>query len=168
MNAEPNTEEIPLIDEGSWVYLSAPVDLGADAQDLRKGIGEACGKSGWPIVSWPSDERMGRGADPGRFLESVRHAVEHADVVVVLIGDGTEVTEAELTLALSYRRPIVGLRISDSGPPGTSLQAKLTEYERARVITCRGVDECAASLHEAFNDQEFAEIIRLGMMNRCI
>jgi hypothetical protein len=160
MNAEPNTEEIPLIDEGSWVYLSAAIDPSADTQAIRKSIGEACGKSGWPIVSWSSDERMGRGADPGRFFESVRHAVEHADVVVVLIGAGTEMTEAELTLALSHRRPIVGLRISDSS--GTPLQAKLREYDRARVVACQDVDECAAGLHAAFSDPEFAETIRLA------
>jgi hypothetical protein len=102
---------------------------------------------------------MGGTIDPGRFFSSVSHAVEHADVVVAVIGASGEMADAELTLAYSHGRPVVGVRI---GEVLTESQAEmlLHRYERARIVSCETVGECALSLREALSDPAFVETIR--------
>jgi hypothetical protein len=151
--------EVPEIDEGSWVYLGDTATAAASTQ-LREKVAEACEGSGWAIVSRPVEERVGRGADPGHFFESMRHAVEHADVVVAFIGEGTEMSDVELALAYSHGRPVVGIRLSDQGALGAGAEKMLQEYGRARLITCADAEGCAVGLREAFADSDFAETIR--------
>lgn len=159
MTAEHQTLEAAAVDEGSWVYLSHSMEGEQPGGDLHDRVAEACEASGWPAV-WSPSERKGRAADPGRFFESVRHAVEQADVVVAFIGRATEMTNAELTLAYSHRRPIVGICLDEED--ASDIRTMLQEYERARVITCADPDECAAGLRATFVDPEFAETIRLA------
>lgn len=104
------------VDEGAWVYLiSGTADRNAP-NPLRDRVVETCEAGGWPAVAWPSRAADGC-ADPGHLFEGVRHAVVHADCVVALIGDAAETADAELALAYSHRRPIIGLRLSDAGSP---------------------------------------------------
>jgi hypothetical protein len=159
MTAESKALEPPVVDEGPWVYLSDSVESEGTGEDLHGRIAEACEASGWPAI-WSPAERRGRGADPGRFFEGVRQAVERADVVVAFISRATEMTNAELILAYSHRRPVVGICLT--GEDASEARSILREYERARVITCSDPDQCVSDLRAIFADPEFAEIIRLA------
>lgn len=146
------------IDEASWVYLSlAPVDE-QTGQTLRTELVEACARSGWRAVSHPAPSQLGGTIDPGRFFSSVRHAVEHADVVVAVIGASGEMADAELTLAYSHGRPVVGVRIGEAS--GSEVERLLHGYERARIVSCETPGECALSLQETLSDPAFVETIR--------
>lgn len=119
---------------------------------------EACAKSGWRTVSHPPPEDD-VAADPGRYFASVSHAVEHADVVVAMIGDKDELADAELTLAYTHGRPVVGMQLEDAALD-TQARTLLAGYERARIVTCSSPGECAISLQEALSDPAFVETIR--------
>lgn len=149
----------PEIDEASWIYLSsAPVEDQADEALLAELV-EACEKSGWKTVSHPPPSQMGATVDPGRFFSSVSHAVEHADVVVAVIGSSSEMTDAELTLAYTHGRPVVGVQIGET-PPESPAEMRLHAYERARIVSCEEPGECALSLQETLADPVFVETIR--------
>jgi hypothetical protein len=149
----------PEIDEASWIYLSsAPVEDQGD-QALLAELVEACARSGWKTVSHPPPSQMGGTVDPGRFFSSVSHAVEHADVVVAVIGSSSEMTDAELTLAYSHGRPVVGVQIGEA-PPESQAEMLLHGYERARIVSCEAPGECALSLQETLSDPVFVETIR--------
>lgn len=146
------------VDEASWIYLSsAPAEDQRD-RALEAELVEACARSGWKTVSHPTPSEMGASVDPGRFYSSVSHAVEHADVVVAVIGDSGGMTDAELTLAYSHGRPVVGVQIGEA----LSSQAEmlLHGYERARIVSCRTPGECALSLQETLSDPAFVETMR--------
>lgn len=160
IESRDHTDTSPGGDDASWVYLSHLAQGAGPENRLRERVVEVCEASGWYAVSWPLEERTGRGVDPGRFFEGVRHAVEHAGVVVAFIGEEAELTDAELTLAYSYRRPIIGVCISDTAASG--VQSMLQGYERAHVITCTDVEGCAISLGAAFSDPDFEEVVRLA------
>lgn len=151
--------ESPEFDEGSWVYLSTGSTKGSAERILLEQVVEACAKSGWRTVSHPPPERGGDTADPGRYFASVSHAVEHADVVVAMIGEKDEIADAELTLAYSHGRPVVGVQIGEA-PLETPATMLLAEYERARIVTCASPSECAISLQETLSDPAFVETIR--------
>jgi sugar/nucleoside kinase (ribokinase family) len=151
--------EAPEFDEGSWVYLSTGAGEGSVERDLVEKMVEACAKSGWRTVRHPPPDRNGGVADPGRYFASVSHAVEHADVVVAMIGDKDEIADAELTLAYSHGRPVVGVQIGEA-PLDTRVTMLLAEYERARIVTCSSPTECAVSLQKTLSDPAFVETIR--------
>jgi hypothetical protein len=160
MTSEYPTGEFAAVDESSWVYLSAlSVAESPGPGGLRERIVEACEASGWLTVSC---QREGESADPGRFFEGVRHAVEHADVVVTLVGTRTEMSDAELAMAYSHGRPIVALQISDEQPMDSEIQTMLQEYGRAQVLTCESIEECADGLRAVFADPDFVNTIRLA------
>ncbi|HSC21144.1 MAG TPA: hypothetical protein VLC07_05395 [Solirubrobacterales bacterium] len=148
----------PELDEGAWIYLSTGKGGPKEAGLLEK-VAEACAKSGWRTVRHPPLSLDGHGADPGRYFASVSHAVEHADVVVAVFGERDELADAELTLAYSHGRPVVGLRIGEA-PLDTQPRRLLGGYERARLLTCATPGECAISLHDTLSDPAFAETIR--------
>lgn len=160
MAVENSPAVAPEIDEGSWVYLSAAQSADPSVQGLRECLVEACEASGWATVSRSSEERVGRGADPGNFFESMRHAVEHADVVVSLIDERSEMSGVELALAYSHGRPVIGVQVSGGRLPEAGVESMLKGYARGRVIVCRDAEECATGLREAFTDPDFVETIR--------
>ncbi len=82
----------------------------------------------------------------------------HADVVIALIDGESDLANAELALAYSHRRPIVGVKLSTEA--GSPLQSWLAGYERARTIDCSDPDECFHGLRKVFADPEFAETVR--------
>lgn len=149
----------PEIDEGSWIYLSAgPAEDPADRLLLEE-LTEACAKSGWKAVTHPPVEAAGKATDPARFFASVSDAVEHADVVVAVIGARSEMSDAELTLAYSHGRPVVGVQIGEA-LLDSEARKLLHGYERARIVTCDEPGECRVSLQETLADPAFAETIR--------
>jgi sugar/nucleoside kinase (ribokinase family) len=158
MEAE-DQREAPELDEGSWVYLSRGSGAQPAEGELLEKIVEVCEKSGWRTVSHPPPRRDGAGADPGRYFASVSHAVEHADVVVAMIGEKDELADAELTLAYSHGRPVVGVRVG-GGLLDTQARMLLADYERARIVTCSTPGECAVSLQQTLSDPAFVETIR--------
>jgi nucleoside 2-deoxyribosyltransferase len=159
MTDECQTSEGAVVDEGSWIYLIAsPTDRNA-ADSLHDRVVETCEAGGWPAVSWPP-AGGDRPSDPGHLFEGVRHAVEHADCVVALLGGVAGTTDAELALAYSHRRPIVAMRRNDDSLPTSEVQAMLATYERARMIVCDDADQCATELRGVLDDPEFAATIR--------
>lgn len=79
--------------------------------------------------------------------------------MIALLGEPGNSADAELVLAYSHRRPIIGLATSQ-GKPTSRVQAMLGDYERARVISCADPEQYAARLREVFADPEFSAIIR--------
>jgi hypothetical protein len=151
--------ETAAVDGAAWIYLISSA-TGLSVEDrVRERIQEACEDSGWPIVDWPAGG-SGHRPDPGRLFEDVRHAVEHADCVIVLLGESSETADAELVLAYSHRRPIIGLRATGQGSPASEAQAMLEDYERARVISWAEPEECVARLREVLADPDFSATIR--------
>lgn len=157
MIAERNADEATVVDEGAWIYLIGAHRGGGEA--LPERLADSCEESGWPIVSGGTIAR-GHCGDPGDLFEGISHAVEHADCVVALLGGSAEMTDVELALAFSHRRPIVGLRIAGGDLPASEFETMLERYERARVIACEDPAECAAELATVFDDPEFAATIR--------
>lgn len=139
--------------EGSWVYLSLGDPDRQSRLDLRQRVIEACESSGWPAVSWSTAPN--RGHDPERHAEGMSHAVEHADVVVVLMDSDSVVTDAELAFAYKHRRPVIGLSLASVVPQSSPVRAMLATYERARMVDCADIAECATSLREALSDPGF-------------
>ena len=133
---------------------------------MRERILEVCEEGGWPIVAWPTEDPDCH-RDPGSLFEDVRHAVEHADCVVVLLGEPGWAADAELVLAFSHRRPIIGLRISQGDSPAPGVQAMLEDYERARVIFCQDPEECGDQLRAALSDPDFGATIRQAVKSQC-
>lgn len=156
--AAEGQSEAPELDESSWVYLSAGSSAQPADRALLEQIVEACARSGWTAVSHPPPKPDGS-SDPGRHFASVSHAVEHADVFVAMIGDEDEMADAELTLAYSHGRPVVGLQIGEASLD-TQARMLLAGYERARIVTCSTPGECAVSLQETLSDPAFVETIR--------
>jgi sugar/nucleoside kinase (ribokinase family) len=150
--------EAPALDEGSWVYLSAGSSPGSSEPALLEEIVEACARSGWRTVTHPPPRPDGA-SDQGRHLASVSYAVEHADVFVAMIGGEDEMADAELTLAYSHGRPVVGVQIGEASLD-TKARMHLPGYERARIVTCSTPGECAVSLQETLSDPAFVETIR--------
>jgi hypothetical protein len=154
------SRDAPEVDEGSWIYLSAgPPTDGDESRELRRQLTEACAKNGWRTVSHPSAEQMRRAADPGRFYSGLSYAVEHADVVVALLGERSEIADAELTLAYTHRRPVVGVQV-DGASLDSEARMLLHDYERGRVVTCSTPGECVTALRRTLSDPDFAETIR--------
>lgn len=155
--ARPIVDEIRDLDEGSWVYLSLGEADPPARPDLHREVIKACESSGWPTVSWsPSPHR---GPDVRRFFEGMDHAVEHADVVVVLMDGDSAVADAELAFAYKHRRPVIGLSFAGETPQSSAVRAMLHSYERAHLVECVDVDGCAAGLREALTDQGFGVTI---------
>lgn len=146
------------VDEGAWVYLISKAPERNAPNPLHDRVVEACEAGGWPAVAWPSP--AADDGDPGHLFEGVSHAVEHADCVVALIGDAGETADAELALAYSHRRPIVGLRLSRVDSSASAFEEMLGGYERSRVIACDSAEECAVRLRATFSDPDFADTIR--------
>jgi hypothetical protein len=155
--ADGQSEALEL-DESSWVYLSTGSSSQPADSALLELIVEACARSGWRTVTHPPP-KPGGAADPGRHFDSVSHAVKHADVFVAMIGGEDEITDAELTLAYSHGRPVVGVQIGEASLDSQA-RALLGGYERARIVTCSTPGECAVSLRETLSDPVFIETIR--------
>lgn len=158
MSGEHGSGEATILDEGAWIYL---IDHGSGpgSSDALKRVAEACEAGGWPTVN-RSAVGEGGSSDPGLLFEGISHAVEHADCVVALLGGSVGAADAELGIAYSHRRPIVGMRVSGETHPASPAEAMLEGYERARVIVCDDDAECAAELRTVFDDPEFAATIR--------
>lgn len=161
MRGEQQAQESPLADEGSWAYLIAPGSDEEGVDPLRDRVVDACEASGWPTVTRSLAE-IRHGPDPGDFFEDLRHAVEHADLVVALLGDAESSLDAELAMAYGHRRPIVGIRLAGDDPSSSELQAMLESYERAHLIACDDVDDCASDLRDLFSDSDFALTVRVA------
>lgn len=159
MTSKQQIGELPLADEGSWVYLIAPAEGLESADRLRDGVVDACEASGWPTITryFSADRHI---SDPGDFFEDLRHAVEHADVVVALLGHADCSLDAELAIAYGHRRPIVGVHLTGQASSASELQEMLGRYERARVIACDDADDCASGLRDLFSDSDFALTVR--------
>jgi hypothetical protein len=155
--ARPIVDEIRDLDEGSWVYLSlGEADLRV-RPDLHREVIKACESCGWPTVSWsPLPHRR---HDVRRFFEGMDHAVEHADVVIVLMDGESAVADAELAFAYKHKRPVIGLSFAGENPQSSAVRAMLGSYERAHMVECADVDGCAAGLREALTDRRFGVTI---------
>jgi len=150
--------ETTAVDGDAWIYLIDSAAPRSVADPARQRIEQACEEGGWPIVRRPAEDSVSH-RDPGRLFEDVRHAVEHADCVIALLGEPGDSTDAELVLAYSHRRPIIGLATSQGGPASV-VQAMLGDYERARVISCAAPEDYAPRLREVLADPDFSAIIR--------
>jgi hypothetical protein len=141
-------------DGASWVYLisSSPGMTGEDP--VRSSVVAACEEGGWPVVSWPR-EGTAQQLDSDHLFEDVRHAVEHADCVIALLGQTGESSDAELAIAYSHRRPIIGLRTDGERSSISGVEAMLARYGRARLVSCDSPDECAGQLRAVLSDPEF-------------
>jgi hypothetical protein len=151
--------DAPVIDEGSWIYLSGGPTGEGESRELLEQLVETCEGNGWRTVSHPPAAEAPRVSDPGRFYSGLSYAVEHADVVVALLGDRSEMSDTELTLAYTHRRPVVGVRV-EGASQDSEARTLLHQYERGRVVTCSTPGECVVALRQTLSDPDFAETIR--------
>ncbi len=148
-----------VVDGAAWIYLiSSAADRSAE-DSVHERIMEVCEAGGWPVVGWPTED-PDRNRDPSHLFGDIRHAVEHADCVIALLGEPGETADVELTLAYSHRRPIIGLRITREDSHVSEVQAMLEGYERARVISCGNPEECGSQLRAVLSDPDFGATIR--------
>lgn len=162
MMDEVQAAERATVDEGAWAYLIQGPE--GTRGTLCERIARTCEASGWPAVGLPPGE-ADRAGDPGHLFEGVSHAVAHADFVVALLGDRGAIADAELALAYSHRRPIVGVRVSGDRP-ASGIELMLDSYERALLISCEDAEECAIRLRDALSDPDFGETVRLAAGER--
>jgi hypothetical protein len=160
MDSDLRADLAPDLDDGSWAYLSLGEGDDALPDGLRSRVTEACRSSGWPAVTWSRPTAEADDPRGDRFWIGIDHAVEHADVVVTLLGAATEVTEAELQAAFRYGRPVIGLRLPEGGTGGSDLEARLSQYGRGRLVDCVDLDDCGAALRQVLTDEDFAQTIR--------
>lgn len=165
MAAERRPQDPPLLDEGSWAYLIGSEGDRETTGLLRDRVVEACEESGWPAVSGSSAGGKDR-MDPGLFFEGVRHSVGNADFVIALLGAAGGAADGELAMAYGHRRPVVGIQLAGEGSSVSETEAMLDDYERARVIACDDLDECAAGLREILSDPDFAATIHIAAGER--
>jgi nucleoside 2-deoxyribosyltransferase len=162
---ERSAAEPEVVDGAAWIYLISPAVDRLAGDSVHERVVEVCAKGGWPTVGWPTEDSE-RHRDPGHLFEDVRHAVEHADCVIALLGDLDETADAELALAYSHRRPIIGLRSARKDSTASEVQAMLEGYERARVISCGDSEECGSRLHAVLSDPDFGATIRQAVGER--
>ncbi len=147
--------EVHELDESSWVYLS--VQHAQRDEGFLSNVIEACEESGWPAVTWSPPQREEKLT--ARFFEGVDHAVEHADVVIVIVNGSSTITDAELAFAYRHRRPVLALAIGDGDPSSSEVRLMLRGYDRALTIECGDAAECAAGLRNALTSPAFAAMI---------
>ncbi len=87
------------------------------------------------------------------------HAVEHADMVIVLVNGSSTITDAELAFAYRHRRPVVALEISDGEPCSSDVRAMLRGYDRVLTVECRDAAECVVGLRDALSSAVFAAMV---------
>ena len=165
MAVERHSQDLPLLDEGSWAYLIGSEDDREAIGLLRGRVVEACEESGWSTVSG-SSAAGGNRMDPGLFFEGVSHSVGNADFVIALLGAAGGAVDGELAIAYGHRRPVVGIRLAGEGSSVSETEAMLDDYERARVIACDDLDECAAGLREILSDPDFSVTIHTAAGER--
>ena len=164
MSDERSEADSTAVDGDAWIYLISSATGLSATRHVRAHVKEACEDGGWPIVDRPAADSLHH-RDPGRFFEDIRHAVGYADCVIAFLGETGETTDAELALAYSHRRPVIGLATSQSLPV-SEVQAMLGDYERARVISCTDPEECATRLREVLADPDFNAVIRQAVGER--
>ncbi|HET7445776.1 MAG TPA: hypothetical protein VFJ57_14075 [Solirubrobacterales bacterium] len=86
-------------------------------------------------------------------------AVEHADVVIVLLDGDSAVIDTELGFAYNHRRPIVGLGFAGENPQSSPTRAMLGSYDRGRIVECEDLEECAAGLRRVLLDTAFIALV---------
>ena len=158
--------EAAVVDGAAWIYLISSAADRSPGGSVRERVVEVCEKGGWPTVGWPTEDHSERHLDPGHLFEDVRHAVEHADCVIALLGEPGDTADAELALAYSHRRPIIGLRPIGEGSPTSEVQAMLEGYERARMISCEDPEECGRRVRAVLSDPDFGATIRQAVGER--
>jgi nucleoside 2-deoxyribosyltransferase len=155
-----NADEVHEFDEGSWVYLSSQDAMHGRRRDLQRGLIDTCAENGWSAVSWSPSQHSHSPTDSSRFFDGMSHAVEHADVVVVLLNGSSTMTDAELVFAYRHRRPVIALRIEDEESIRSEVREMLSGYDRALIVGCSDTEGCLVALRKALADPSFAAIIR--------
>jgi nucleoside 2-deoxyribosyltransferase len=162
---ERSAAEAAAADGAAWIYLISTLTGLPSEGTVRESVREVCEEGGWPIVGWPTDD-SGRNTDTGHLFEDVRHAVEHADCVIALLGESGGTADAELALAYSHRRPVIGLRLMPEDSPASAVQAMLGDYERARVVSCQDPEDCGVRVRAVLSDPDFGATIRQAVGER--
>lgn len=165
MVVEHRSQDPPLLDEGAWAHLIGSESDREAVDLLRDRVVEACEESGWPAVRGSAVAGR-RHMDPGPFFEGVSHSVANADFVIALLGTAGGAADGELAMAYGYRRPVVGIQLAGESSSVSETEAMLDDYERARVIACEDLDECAAGLREILSDPDFAATIHIAAGER--
>jgi hypothetical protein len=150
-------DEIQELDEGSWVYLSLQQAYREQNESLLGDVIDACEKSGWPAVTWSPPQREENLT--ARFFEGMDHAVEHAEMVVVLVNGSSSITDAELAFAYRHRRPVVALEIRDGDPCSSEVRKMLHGYDFVFTIEGGSAADCIAGLRDALADPSFAAMV---------
>lgn len=166
MSAPAIEDEVYELDDSSWVYLSLWNLERRAGREVHRQVVEVCEASGWPAVSWSPPAHDGNVTDSARYFEGMAHAVEHADLVVVLVDGPSAMTDAELAFAYSHHRPVVGLRVASEEMTGSDVQGMLHRYRRAWLVDAPDIEGCLTGLREALGDPEFRGIVRDAAKDR--
>jgi len=146
--------------EGSWVYVSGPMQV-PDPEAARAFydlLAEACQASGWHVYR-PYAEPRALGMSDSPLTSRLRHALGHADACVFYIGKPSTGVGAEVAWAAEHGRPVVAvqLRGEEASPLVTSL---LSEYDRAALLLGEDPDDCAQKVRQRLSSSEWHDILR--------
>ena len=145
--------------EGSWVYVSGPMQVpdSSAAKDLYDRLAEACQASGWHVYRPYAEPR-----DPGAsetLTSRLRHALGHADACVFYIGKPSSGVGMEVAWAVEHGRPVVAVQLhgEEASPLLTSL---LSGYDRAALLLCADPVDCAEKVRQTLSSPEWHEVLR--------
>lgn len=155
-------EQSPTVeaDEGSWVYVSGPLQV-ADPRTtvgICEKLAEAAEGSGWQAYrSYRNLAEEPESSVP--LIERLRYAVGHADVCLLYVGLPSSGVGAELAFACARKRPVIAVSLQGE-QPSRVVSSLLANYSRARSVVGTDAQECGHQVKLLLADPEFVEIVR--------
>jgi hypothetical protein len=146
--------------EGEWLYVSGP-SQGWGVEDpvrLYEQIASECESLGWHVVRPYREVDNVRADAEIPLVERLDQAVEHAAACILYVGRASSGVGAEAAFAYRSRRPILALQL-EGDSPSPVLLSLLSSYDRARILTCRSVQDCAERVRETLRTEDFSKLI---------
>jgi hypothetical protein len=147
-------------DEGSWVYVSGPLQVSdpRNTVDVCEKLAEAAEGSGWQAYrSYRDLPKVPESSVP--LIEQLRYAVDHADVCLLYVGMPSSGVGAELAFACAGKRPVIAVSLQGE-QPSLVVSSLLTNYPRARSVVGTDAQECGNQVKLLLADPEFVDIVR--------
>lgn len=145
--------------EGPWAYISGPIDVGDPQREanLYDRLADTCAAAGWHVYCSYRDEE--RNEEEAPLVARLRHALGHADLCVLYVGRPSSRVGAELAWAYEHGRPVIAVHLREE-EPSHLLASLLSDYSRARTVTCTDLDDCMKRVRDVLRDTEWERIIR--------
>jgi hypothetical protein len=142
------TAPVPQVDESMWLYFAC--DCASERPGSSIGpVAELVRDLGWHVL-----ERAASGAHGP-------DALVHADACIADLGCPAGDLTTDLAAAHRAGRPILALQPAGA-ESSSATERLLADYDRARVVTFSGSEECMARVREALTDRGWLTAIHQG------